>query len=167
MNNVTAIMPEKPEENMEVTVQKFEDIRTASVRHVGTYDQCTPAWMTLMMNPAVMPLVNDKALFIGVCHDDPSKTNQCRYDACVSCPDDFQAAAPIAVTVIEGGDYAVYRHTGSYRGLEQVYHDLFEKWLPASGRSYKSGAPTVQIYRNLPINTAEENLITDVLIPLA
>ncbi len=167
INVLAVIMRGKTEVIMEVTVQKFDNIKTASVRHVGAYDQCTPAWMTLMMHPSVMPLVTDKSMFIGISYDDPSKTEQCRYDACVTCPDDFQATAPIAVTVIGGGDYAVYRHVGSYYGLAEVYRRLFDEWLPASGRAYKNDAPTIQIYRNLPINTPEEQLITDVCLPLA
>lgn len=154
---------------MEIKVEKFKSIKTASVRHTGPYDQCTMAWMTLMMHPCVMPLINESTLYIGVCHDDPSKTapEACRYDACVSSVEGFSPMAPVTELTIDGGDYAVYRHVGSYKGLEKVYNDIFDQWLPESGRAYKKGAPTLQIYRNLPINTPEENLITDVCIPLS
>lgn len=153
---------------MEVKIETFKPIQTASVRHVGPYEACTAAWMTLMMHPCVMPLINENTMYLGVCYDDPRTTasENCRYDACVSSVEGFQPIAPVKEEIIEGGDYAVCTHVGSYQGLEEVYRYIFEEWLPKSGRSFKKGSATVQIYRNLPINTPEENLITEVCVKL-
>ena len=154
---------------MEVKVEKFQPMKTASVRHVGPYEQVTAAWMGLLMSPCVMPMINESTMYIGVCYDDPAKVeaSQLRYDACVSAVEGFTPLAPIVETVIDGGEYAVCRHLGSYKNMTETIMYVYEKWMAESGRKPKSGGALVQIYRNLPINTPEEKLITDICVPLA
>ena len=156
------------EANMDFKIEKFSAINTASVRNTGPYESVTAAWMTLLMNPCIMPLINESTMYIGVCYDDPRKVAEAelRYDACVSGVEGFVCSDPVKPLVIEAGDYAVYRHVGSYKGLAEAYPVIYEKLIPEAGRKPKSGAASLQIYRNLPINTPEDQLITDVCVPL-
>ncbi len=153
---------------MSIKIEKFEPVKTASVRHVGPYDAVTSAWMTLLMSPAVMPCINQNTMYIGICYDDPRKVDaqELRYDACVTAVEGFAEAGPVKALTIDGGDYAVYRHVGSYKAFAEVYPEIYEKLIPESGRKPKSGMPSLQIYRNLPINTPEDQLITDICVPL-
>lgn len=154
---------------MSIKIEKFETIKTASVRHMGPYEQVTGAWMALLMSPCVMPMINESTMYIGICHDDPRKVpeGELRYDACVTAVEGFTPLTPIKEEIIEGGDYAVYRHLGSYKGLAEAYPLVYEKLIPESGRAPKKGGASLQIYRNLPINTPEDKLITDICVPLA
>ena len=71
----------------------------------------------------------------------------------------------VALQQIAGGAYAVTRHVGPYGGFPQTYARLFGEWLPRSGRDARS-APAPEFYRNAPMNTAPQDLITDIYIPL-
>jgi len=69
------------------------------------------------------------------------------------------------VQTINGGDYAVTTHKGPYEKLNETYARLMGQWLPQSGRELRS-APCFELYHNSPDNTAPEDLITDIHVPL-
>ena len=74
--------------------------------------------------------------------------------------------APLALTTIAGGEYAVLRHKGHYADMKAAYGWLYGTWLPQSGRSPGS-APTYEEYLNSPRDTAPTELLTDICLPLA
>ena len=152
---------------VDVTIQTFPTMTVAYVRHVGPYQDCGSAWQKLCSQPKVMECFRPDTLAIGICYDDPDITEpaKIRMDACITVPKDFQAPEGVAVQAIEGGEFAVARHVGSYNGLHSCYHHLYGVWLAQSGREPKS-CPTLEIYRNSPEHVPEDQLITDICIPL-
>ncbi len=152
---------------MDVRVESLSPLRVAFVRHVGPYAECGAAWGKLCSHPAVQAASNEETLAIGICYDDPdvTKGGKIRYDACMTMADDFVGSGGIETQQIEGGDYAVMIHKGSYDGLHDCYRWFFGQWLPDSGREAKS-APSLEVYRNSPEETPPEELVTEIRVPL-
>ena len=66
---------------------------------------------------------------------------------------------------IPGGKTAVLIYKGPYSGLESAYHSLFGNWLPESGEE-PVDQPCYEIYLNDPRETAPEDLLTEICLPL-
>lgn len=152
---------------MEVNITDFNDTLVAYVRHTGPYMECGKAWKTLCDSPEVMKATSKDSLWIGVSYDNPDVTpaHKIRYDACVSIPEGLDLREPIQSQVIPGGKHAVYTHVGSYAGLHDCYRMLYGKWFPESGYE-PAKAPSFEICRTSPETTPEEELITEIWIPI-
>lgn len=61
---------------------------------------------------------------------------------------------------------AILRYTGPYAGLKSAYDYLYGVWLPQSGRE-AADAPCYEVYLNSPADTAPEELITEICLPLS
>jgi len=57
-------------------------------------------------------------------------------------------------------------YKGPYSGLAAAYRHLYGVWLPESGEE-PSNAPPFEVYLNNPRDTAPEDLLTDVCVPLS
>lgn len=153
--------------SMDVEIKQVKPMRVAFMRHVGPYNQVGETWGKLcawagpqgLLRPGIMPL--------GLCHDDPEVTppEKIRYDACLPVDESFQPEGEVGVQEVAGGEYAVMTHRGPYEKLGESYAKLCGQWLPNSGREMRS-APDFELYHNSPQDTAPEDLVTDIHIPL-
>ncbi|MDL2211021.1 GyrI-like domain-containing protein [Bacteroides sp. OttesenSCG-928-M17] len=66
---------------------------------------------------------------------------------------------------ISGGMYAIFTHKGSYSQLPNLYKTIHEQWLPHS-RYIQKHPLSFEVYLNTPDEVAEENLITEIYIPI-
>lgn len=155
------------DKRMNVTLKHIEPLRVAFVRHVGPYHQVGKAWETLCMFLGKEGRLGGDSRFIGLSHDDPEVTppDKIRYDACVTVDDAFRPRGEVGVQIIGGSDYAVMTHFGPYEKFNESYTKLLGQWLPRSGREPRSG-PSLEFYLNSPENTAPEDLLTDICVPL-
>ncbi len=143
-------------------------MHVAFIRHVGPYDQVGQAWTRLMGWAGQRVLLGPKMTLVGVCHDDPAVTPpaKVRYDACLVVGDSVGAEGEVGVQDVGGGRYAVCRHEGPYQKLGETYRGVCGQWLPTSGEEARS-APALEFYRNSPMDTPPEKLLTDVCMPVA
>ena len=88
-----------------------------------------------------------------------------RYDACLALGV-TTAPQPLRVLALPAGDYARLRHLGSYDGLEATTQHLVGDWLPASGWE-PANFPVFHHFISDPDATPVEELVTDILLPLA
>lgn len=103
----------------------------------------------------------------GIYHDDPHGKNTEALYAQAAVETQAQSAdAPLILSTIRGGRYAVLRHQGSYAELEHAYDWFYHDWLLAGGEQI-ADAPPFEEYLNDVHNTAPEDLLTDIYIPLA
>lgn len=113
--------------------------------------------------------MNSKSVvrFISISQDDPKITplNQCRFYIGVLITDEYKPKGKFSLREIPGGIYAVFRHTGSYSGLPELYQFIYEEWLPQSPYS-QSNSVSFEIYLNTPRNTNINELMTEVYIPI-
>ncbi|MCP4395224.1 MAG: hypothetical protein GY804_13295 [Alphaproteobacteria bacterium] len=152
---------------MDIQVTEFPGIKVACVRHTGSYEKCKPAWDKLCRWASNNHLLSPATTFLGICHDDPLKTNpdKIRYDACVSINNDVVSDGDVEVKIIEAGIYVKAVHVGSCEKLKDTYAYIFKEWIPSNGKKVIA-APCMEIYRNDPDTTPEEDWITELYIPI-
>ena len=152
---------------MEVRIVTVPEKTVACVRHVGPYKDCGTAWEKLCTWGGPKGLLGMGTEFLGICYDDPEVTpaDKIRYDACITVPQATLGDSDVTIREIGGGDYATAVHKGSYDNLIGAYGFVCGQWLPQSGREISS-APSIEIYRNNPEDTPEEELITEIYVPL-
>jgi AraC family transcriptional regulator len=155
------------ESPMDVKIERIKPMRVAFVRHTGPYDQVGETWGRLCAWAGPRGLLGPQTVFFGMCYDDPMVTppDKIRYDACVTVGEGTQPEGDVGVQEIGAGDYAVTTHRGPYDKLGETYARLCGEWLPGSGRELAS-SPSIEMYRNSPQDTAPEDLVTDVYLPL-
>ena len=86
--------------------------------------------------------------------------------ACIVIGPDVQAGDGVEVQDFAGGRYAVATHRGSYTRLAETYSGLIEEWVPANRLELAEERPCVEVYRNDPQQTPENELVTDVHVPI-
>ena len=152
---------------LDAHVESIGGMRVVFLRHVGPYDTVGSTWMRLVNWAWPKGLLGPATAFIGICHDDPEITepDKLRYDAAIAVPPQVEPQGEIGVRDLQAGDYGVAIHRGPYHRLGDTYARLCGEWLPASGRELCS-APSLEIYLNSPQNTAPEDLLTKVCLPL-
>ncbi len=152
---------------MDVRIETVSPMRVAFIRHVGPYDGVGPTWERLMAWAGSKGLLGSQTVLFGVAHDDPDVTpaDRIRCDACLVVGEDVEGEGDVGIQTVGGGAYAVTRHVGPYEELAQTYLRLCGGWLPQSGRELRSAA-ALEFYRNSPMTTAPEELITDIHMPL-
>ena len=64
-----------------------------------------------------------------------------------------------------GGRFAVLTHEGPYALLGVGYNWLYGTWLPASGEAVRD-QPCCEIYLNSPIDTSQQELLTEICLPI-
>ena len=153
--------------SMNVLIKHLPPMRVAFMRHVGPYGKVGQTWDEFMMRLGKDGFLGGDSQFIGICHDDPAVTplDKIRYDACMTVDKSFRPRGEIGVQVIAAGEYAVMTHFGPYEKLGASYAKLLGQWLPRSGRHLRS-IPCFEIYFNSPENTAPQDLVTDLHLPL-
>ncbi|MGL1863698.1 MAG: AraC family transcriptional regulator [Pseudodesulfovibrio sp.] len=155
------------EMTMEVRIENVEPMRVAFIRHIGPYMDCKVAWDKLCAWGGPKGIFSTNPKVIGICYDDPQVTppEKIRYDACFTVGDHIEAEGEVGIQIIEGGEYAIVTHKGSYDGLEQTYAELMGQWLPQSGREFGSHV-SFERYINSPDETPPEKLLTEIYLPL-
>ena len=157
----------KGELSMDVQVKEIPPRRVIFVRHIGPYNECGRAWEKLCLWAGPQGFLQPGIEFIGLCYDDPDITpaEKIRYDACITVDGDVQTEGEIGIQTIAGGSYAMTTHHGSYTKLGETYAKLCGQWAPANGYEIRS-LPSLEMYLNSPEDTPEEELLTDVHIPI-
>ena len=154
-------------ETMEARVEYAPPLRVAFMRHTGPYDQVGATWQTFIGWAMSRGLLRPGSRLLAVAHDDPEITppDKLRYDACLAVDEAVQPEASVGVQEIAGGSYAITCHCGPYERLGACYATLLGQWLPANNQQPKP-APCLEVYLNNPQQTAPQDLLTEIHIPL-
>ena len=163
---------------MQIRFEKIAPRLVAAVRHTGPYDQCCLAWEILCGELSKCGLLSATALVYGVSYDNPDVTppEKCRMDVCVELgagmDEESDALRPLRSHekvffrhIGSQQEYAVLRIQGSYSLLHPAYRSLFGMWFPQSGRE-PFNDPGFEVYLNSPHTTPEDDLLTEICIPL-
>lgn len=122
---------------MNVVIKPFAPRLAATVRHIGPYIECGPAWERLCGPFAALNLFNETTLALSICHDDPDITpvEKRRMEVCVTLPQGMTekdeavqkllAQNDIYLTTVGGeGEYASVLVKGPYTLLHPMYRSL-------------------------------------------
>lgn len=142
-------------------------LRVATLQHRGPYNQIGEAFGRLGGIAGPAGLFRPGTTMIALYHDDPDSVPvaDLRSDAGVIVPEGATIPSGLSETRVPSGRYAVTTHTGSYEGLGDAWSRLMGEWLPKSGERVRDSA-SYEIYRNTPMDTPTEKLITEIYIPL-
>ena len=167
---VPAFIPREPGgQHMQVEITEMPELRVASVHHVGPYNQVSKAFERLgsIAGPAGLFGQPDAAM-IGLYYDDPDTTpqDQLRADAGVVVPSSATLPAGLTEQRLPAGRYAKVVHKGGYEQLGDTWARLLGEWLPSSGHRL-GPTPSFELYRNTPMDTPKEQLVTEIYAPLA
>jgi AraC family transcriptional regulator len=157
----------KGETSMNVELKTMNELRLATLRHIGPYNRISEAFARLgdVVGPA--GLIGPESQMLALYHDDPETTPlaELRSDAAISVPEGRAIPETLVEQRLPDGLYACVTHVGSYEGLPDAWNRFLGEWLPASGHRMKDGV-SFEIYRNTPENAAKDALVTELYAPL-
>ncbi|MEE9274959.1 MAG: GyrI-like domain-containing protein [bacterium] len=147
-------------------MRQIEPARGAALRLEG---EATPEgagliWGRLLLRCAGVPAAGPP---FGLLHEEGNEAGACgAYEACWALPPGYPVPEGLAESESPGGWYAVALHEGGFDRLGETLRRIREEWLPHGGFRRREG-PILERYLNDPRETAEEDLRTEVCLPVA
>jgi AraC family transcriptional regulator len=153
---------------MNVEIKNMPELRTATLRHMGPYNQISEAFARLGEIAGRAGLFDQCLGMLAMYHDDPETTPEAelRSDAALVLPENLAIPEGLTEQRVPGGRYATTTHVGPYEQLGDVWARFMGQWLPKSGERLAEGV-TYEIYRNTPMDVPKEQLKTEIYLPLA
>lgn len=141
---------------------------TRIIDEYGSSESYNKAWKELYMFAILNKVYSESSESLGISFDDPSvtDTSKCRFYACVSIEKEIEPSGKFATKIIEGGLYAIFTHRGSYKGLHDLYKNIWFGWLPSSKYHIRKGV-FFEKYLNNPSEVKEDDILTEVYIPVS
>lgn len=162
--------PRKTEDlqpNLKVIEQKHL-VYTRIIDWYGSPKSYAKAWKILGEYAKKNKLIDSNTEFIGLSFDDPTITNpeNCRFYACFTTNNKtLKPSGKFGRQTIEGGLYAVFLLKGSYRGLLDLYFNIYMNWLPSSNYCLRE-MYSFEKYLNSPTMVSNEELLTEIYVPV-
>ena len=165
MSGITLLTGEAP---MNVEIVSQPELRAATLRHVGPYNRISEAFARLGEIAGRAGLIGPGTMMLAIYHDDPETTPEAdlRSDAALTLAEGRRAPAGLTEMTIPAGQYARTTHRGPYEKLPDTWARLMGEWLPRSGQRVGDGV-SYEVYRNTPMDTKPDELITEIYVPLA
>ena len=156
--------------SLNIQVHAFPAIPVVMLEHIGPYDGLSAefdrlwAWVEANGVPAKRT--------IGIYYDNPDHvpSSRLRSAACVEVPDSFAIvdAGGLALSVgrIAAGEYATLRFVGPYEDLAEVWSGMTDHIERRMRRRIVDDVPAFEVYVNDASDTAPEDLVTDLYMPV-
>ena len=150
-----------------VDIETVPARRLAALEHRGSYLEIGKQFERLSAIFGSRGLWPQARGMSGAYYDDPNAVaeTELRSHAGIVVEDSFEMPEDMIDLTLEPGKIAVMHYKGPYSGLKAAYDYLYGVWLPDSGEEPRDG-PAVENYLNNPQDTAPEDLLTDVCLPL-
>jgi AraC family transcriptional regulator len=154
---------------MDVQIKDMKELRVATVRHIGPYNQISEAFTRLGALAASANLFGPEAAMIAIYHDDPQTKPEAelRSDAAVAISAEAKVPAGMGEIKLPAGRYATTTHIGPYEQLGDAWARFMGEWLPHSEHRLRDGGLSFEIYRNTPNEVPKDQLRTELYMPLA
>ena len=142
-------------------------VYTRIIGKYGSSQEYDRAWHRLLEHGKAKEVLNDCTEYLGLSFDDPAitKDKQCRFYACITVEGPLKPEGEFGSLSLEGGKYAIFIHKGPYSGLNGLYRTIYLDWVPNNGVRLRKGIP-FEKYLNSPDKVSQEDLITEVYIPI-
>lgn len=142
--------------------------------YIGNYDDYAStlfeedSWDKLYNYASTNNILPESEEYWGICYDDTDITDigKCRFYACVTITKFIKSRLTDEVKsmILPSHRYAIYIHKGSYHKLNSFYKNIMLN-IP---QGYDPGSGLIlERYLNSPNDTAESELLTEVLLPIA
>ncbi len=152
----------------DVEIREMPPFRLAALAHQGAYPEISRAFESLYAILVSRGLLGKIGNGIAIYHDDPSSLpeSELRSHAAVTLNEGTPVPNGLEPYNLPGGRAAVLTYKGPYAGLPTVYDYLYGSWL-ANSQEEPAAHPSYEVYLNDPSQTAPEDLVTEVCIPLS
>ena len=139
------------------------------IRLFGDYklnDYCG-TWMRLQQFVQEEKLPMGEVMPYCIFHDDPKVTpiEKLRTDVCMVMPTAATPKGNIGFKQLPAGRYAIFLYKGSYEHLQSVYDTIYGKYIPEMECTFRDEA-SAERYLNHPADTAPDELLTEIYIPI-
>ncbi len=152
---------------MEINVIEMPTLRVGGVRHIGPYHQIQGAFEKLGEVAGRAGLFGrDGITMLGVYHDNPLETSdaELRSDAALTFPDGEPIPDGLTEEILPAGRFLKVIHRGSYENLPKAWDAAFE--AASSDGHRMRNAPNYEIYVNTPGEVGEDDLVTEIYVPI-
>jgi AraC family transcriptional regulator len=151
-----------------VEVRQVAAVRLAGMAHRGAYMQVGRAFEMAYARMSAQGLAQAGMRWMAVYYDDPFAVPEAQLRSCagLELPEDSSPQPPLQVFTVGGDWCAVLRHQGPYATMRAAYQWLYGQWLVQSGYAV-ADSPVFEEYLNNPRDTAPEQLLSDIYLPLA
>ncbi|OWU86103.1 AraC family transcriptional regulator [Oceanicola sp. 22II-s10i] len=141
--------------------------RLFGLPHIGAYYRIAEAYDRLGATVAARDLTQVLGPMIAIFYDDINTVPEAELTsfAALVAQNDMPLPEGLEERRLPPGPAAVLTFRGPYADLPQGYDHLFRTWFPASGRE-PSGEALYELYLNTPLDTAPEDLVTEIHFPL-
>ena len=160
-----------PAQGFEISATKVIRLRPMHLafrRHVGPYESVPETIFDELEEWAIKGRhLPGPPVWIGIGHDAPMTTppEKLRFDAALVVPGPFAPEGRIGYQLLEGGDFAVTTHAGSYETLPAAYGAVFPRVMGLAGYQFV-GVPVVEIYHTARVNVRYQLNHTDICLPV-
>ncbi|WP_164914161.1 AraC family transcriptional regulator [Aquimarina sediminis] len=154
---------------------KIEEIPSFEVLYLtyqGSYEnlkELKKVWDQLASYALKKGLLNDETLIMGEILDDDQITDalQCRYNAAIVLEKEveFSLKGLFKTKRIEHQKYAKFIHKGSHESCADTYNHIYAHWMTEVQLEFED-KPTLEFYLNDESNTPQEDLLTEIYIPV-
>lgn len=150
-----------------VEIRDLPARRIAALAHKGPYPDIGRSFQKLYASIAAAGLFGRIAHSVALYYDDPyaMASDELHSHAGVTLLEGAEAPPGLEALEIAAGRAAVLTFRGAYAGLAVAWDQLYSGWLPGSGAEAGDAAP-YEVYLNDPTDTAPEDLITEIVLPL-
>ena len=151
--------------SMEIRIKTLGATKVARMPHIGPYNEVGPSFERLFAWAVAIGARPGRVISISYDNPESVAPESLRCDACLELETDASPPPGISMDSIGAGRWAVYTHRGPYDGIADAYRRMFGSWLPGSGEEIDD-RPCMECYHNSPLDTAPEDLLTDLCLPL-
>ncbi|MBS1158112.1 MAG: gyrase inhibitor [Proteobacteria bacterium] len=154
---------------VQVEIVDFKTTRIAVMAHRGPSERVNDSvaqFVAWRKESGLSPIVSSRTF--GIAYDNPDTTEpaEFRFDICGEVSEAVPPNPQGVVTKnIPGGRCARVRHHGSHVRIGESIYPLYRDWLPESGEELRD-FPLYFHYLNLLPETPENELVTDIYLPL-
>lgn len=149
-----------------VTTRTEPARRLIGLTHLGAYPEIGKSFEKFSAICESRQLWPSLGAVLAIYYDNPEETAEAQLRSFAGSEFSGDAVPEgLAESHIPGGKTAVLTYKGPYSGLQAAYHTLFGNWLPESGEE-PADSPCYEIYLNDPRDTAPEELLTEICLPL-
>lgn len=151
---------------MHVETETLPSLRLAAIRHVGPYNQIGHTFGELHRIVTAARLPHRE--LVAVFHDDPASTapERLRSDAGVIVDEGVALPDGVVEQRIPAGRYDKTEHAGLYARLGDAWGE-FKRALAAKAGQPSARGFTFELYRNTPMEVAEDQLRTVLYMAVA
>ncbi|AEV36515.1 transcriptional regulator, AraC family [Pseudovibrio sp. FO-BEG1] len=150
-----------------VEIKEVPERSLQALFHRGSYFEMGVVFSKLAAMLSSRGVIRKCGPIVGIYYDDPSivPLDELRSHVGAVVPQNFANTEGLEPLVIPSGRCAVLKHKGPYAGLRGAFHYLYGVWLPTSGEE-AADQPCYEVFLNSPTNTAPEDLLVEIFLPL-